>query len=72
MIFCIETILMVFFWKIEVYSPEKFSPAHFGPFLVQILVFLGPTYLLKLVCDLGLDLSVVIVYVFSKLNGTAL
>ena len=41
MIFCIETILMVFFCKIEVYSPEKFIPTHFGPVLVQIWAFFG-------------------------------
>ena len=47
MIFCIETILMVFFWKIEVYSPEKFSPAHFGPFLVQIWTFFWVQHIFK-------------------------
>ena len=32
MIFCIEAILMVFFWKIEVYSPENLAPPILGPF----------------------------------------
>ena len=57
MIFCIETMLMVFFWKVEVYSPKKISPAHFGPFLVQFGPF-GSNISLKLVCDLELDLSI--------------
>ena len=50
---------MVFFEKIEVYSPEKFK-AHFG---LDLDLF-GSNISLKLVCDLGLDLSIVIVYIF--------
>ena len=41
LIFGIETYLIVFFSKIDVYSPEKSSPAHVGPFLVQICPFLA-------------------------------
>ena len=41
LICCIETYLMVFFWKTDVYSPEKSSPAHFGPLFVEISLFLA-------------------------------
>ena len=54
--------LMVFFEKIEVYSPEKFIPflAFFGPNLDLV----GSNISVKLVFDLGLHLSIVIVYIF--------
>ena len=61
---CIETILMVFFWKIEVYSPETFSLCPFWALFGPNLDLFGSNISLKLVCDLGLDLSIVTVYIF--------
>ena len=69
MIFCIETILMVFFGKLRFTVRKNLALPilgplwyKFGPFWVQ--------HLLKLVCDLGLDLSIVIVYFLKALwNG---
>ena len=48
LIFGIETFLMAFFWKIEVYSPGKIEPRPFWLLSVQIWTFLGPTYLWSL------------------------
>ena len=75
LIFCIETYLMVFFEKIEVYSPGKnIAMPIFGSFLIQICPFLALNqhFSLCLISDsLNLDdfcIETILMFLFWKIE----